>query len=38
VLGRIKELASYWRDLPQWRRRWDALKICRSVDELRTII
>ena len=38
VLGRIKELASYWRDLPQWRRRWNTLKMCRSVDELRAII
>jgi len=38
VLGRIKELLAYWKDLPQWRRRWDVLKICRSVDELLTII
>ena len=38
VLGRIKELVAYWRDLPQWRRRWDVVKICRSTDELRTII
>ena len=38
VLGRMKELISYWKDLPQWRRRWDVIKICRTVDELRTII
>ena len=38
VLGRMKELISYWKDLPRWRRRWDVIKICRSVDELRTII
>ena len=38
VLGRIKELVAYWRDLPRWRRRWDVVKMCRSVDELRTII
>ena len=38
VLGRIKELVSYWRDLPQWRRRWDLVKICRSADEMRTLI
>lgn len=38
VLGRIKELASYWRGLPAWRRRWDVLKLCRSVDEILTII
>ena len=38
VLGRIKELVSYWRDLPQWRRRWDLVKICRSADEMRALI
>ena len=38
VLGRMKELISYWKDLPRWKRRWDVIKICRSVDELRTII
>ena len=38
VLGRIKELVAYWKELPRWRRRWDVLKLCRSVDELRTII
>ena len=38
VLGRIKELVAYWKDLPRWRRKWNVLKLCRSVDELRTII
>ena len=38
VLGRMKELISYWKDLPRWRHRWDVIKICRSVDELRAII
>ena len=38
VLGRMKELISYWKELPQWKRRWDVIKICRTVDELRTII
>lgn len=38
VLGRMKELISYWKDLPQWKRRWDVIKICRTVDELRAII
>ncbi|MBO7721607.1 MAG: tRNA-dihydrouridine synthase family protein [Kiritimatiellae bacterium] len=38
VLGRLKELISYWRDSPGWRRRWDAVKICRSVVELRSVI
>ena len=38
VLGRIKELVSYWRALPRWRRLWDVVKLCRTVDELLTII
>ncbi len=35
VLGRIKELLAYWRELPRWRRRWQVAKIARSFDELR---
>lgn len=38
VLGRIKELVSYWRDVPRWRRRWDVVKICRSLAELHAAI
>lgn len=38
VLGRMKELLSYWKGLPFWRRRWDVVKICRSVDELLSAI
>ena len=38
VLGRMKELISYWKELPRWKRRWDVIKICRTVDELRAII
>ena len=38
VLGRMKELVSYWKDLPRWKRRWDVIKICRTVDELKAII
>ena len=34
VLGRMKELIAYWKDLPLWRRRWSVIKICRTVDEL----
>lgn len=34
VLGRMKELLSYWKDLPAWRRRWNAVKVCRTTDEL----
>ena len=37
VLGRVKELVSYWKDLPAWRRRWDVLKLCRSLAELRSL-
>ncbi len=38
VLGRIKELVSYWKDLPAWRRTWQVLKICRTLDELRALV
>ncbi len=38
VLGRMKELFSYWKDLPAWRRTWQVIKICRTVDELRQIL
>lgn len=34
VLGRLKELLCYWKEIPVWRRRWNVIKICRSVDEL----
>ncbi len=34
VLGRLKELLSYWCQEPGWRSRWSSIKICRSVDEL----
>lgn len=35
VIGRLKELLSYWQDLPRWRRRWQVAKLARSLDELR---
>jgi len=35
VLGRMKELLSYWKDLPTWRRRWQVIKLARSVEEFR---
>ena len=38
VLGRMKELISYWKDLPAWRRPWQVVKLCRSVAELRTAL
>ncbi len=34
VLGRMKELVAYWKELPRWRRLWSVVKISRSVDEL----
>lgn len=38
VLGRIKELASYWSGSPGWSRRWSVLKMCRSIAELRSLM
>jgi tRNA-dihydrouridine synthase len=35
ILGRIKELVAYWKDLPQWKRRWQVVKIARNLGELR---
>ena len=35
VLGRMKELVAYWKDLPRWKRRWQTVKIARSLCELR---
>ncbi len=34
VLGRMKELFTYWKELPRWHRLWPVIKIARSVDEL----
>jgi tRNA-dihydrouridine synthase len=38
VLGRIKELVAYWRDIPAWRRRWHVVKLARSLSELELAI
>ena len=38
VLGRMKELIAYWKELPRWRHRWDIIKLCRSVDELKSCL
>lgn len=39
VLGRMKELLAYWRDAtPVWRRRWESVKLCRTLDELRSVV
>ncbi len=34
VVGRLKELLAYWKDLPAWRRRWQVAKLARSLNEL----
>ena len=34
VLGRLKELVAYWKDSPRWRRRWNVVKLARSLAEL----
>jgi tRNA-dihydrouridine synthase len=33
VLGRMKELVAYWKELPRWRREWSVIKIARTVEE-----
>lgn len=38
VLGRLKELMSYWKDLPSWRRRWQVAKLARTTAEIRGVI
>ena len=38
VLGRMKELVSYWRELPQWRWRWPLVKVCATLDELLAVV
>ncbi len=35
VLGRIKELLTYWKDTPRWKRRWQIAKLARNLTELR---
>ena len=39
VLGRMKELLSYWKEVsPRWRRLWPLVKIVRTVEELRSLL
>ena len=38
VLGRLKELIAYWKDLPEWNRRWNVVKLSRNLEELRMAI
>ena len=34
VLGRMKELLTYWCAVPRWKRLWPVIKLCRTVPEL----
>ena len=34
VVGRLKELLSYWCREAAWRNRWASIKMCRSVEEI----
>ena len=38
VLGRIKELLSYWCRDGKWRSLWPTVKICRSVSEVQSVL
>ena len=37
VLGRVKELVSYWRSSPEWDRAWKVVKMCSSIAELSSL-
>jgi len=38
VVGRMKELLTYWCAVPRWRRLWPVVKLCRTVDELLSLL
>lgn len=38
VLGRVKELLTYWNHLPRWKRLWPVVKISRTISELKSAI
>lgn len=38
VLGRLKELLDYWRVHAHWARLWPVAKLCRTVDEFRSLL
>ena len=39
VLGRMKELMTYWAEgSARWRRLWPVVKVCRSVEELLSLV
>ena len=38
VLGRMKELLTYWCAVARWKRLWPVVKLCRTVDELLSLV
>ncbi len=38
VLGRMKELLTYWCAVPRWKRLWPVVKLCRTVDEFLSLV
>ena len=38
VVGRLKELISYFAENPSWKRRWQTVKLARSLDELAAVL
>ena len=38
LLGRMKELVSYWKDLPRWSRRWSLVKVCSTAEEFFAVV
>ena len=38
VLGRMKELFTYWCAVPRWKRLWPVIKLCRTVPELLSLL
>ncbi len=38
VLGRMKELLAYWKDLPRWKKVWSIAKLAHNLDDFLRII
>lgn len=34
VVGRLKELLAYWKDMPRWHRKWQVAKLARTCAEI----
>jgi len=37
VLGAVKELVAYWKEIAPWSRLWNVVKICRTLSELESV-